>query len=143
MIQVINLCQKTVTSKDNKSFPVTFCYRQVENPDGTYTDVLTPGIDNDGKPTMYAKSIKVALSSALRKKLEAEGQYPYRVVLDSDLKCDDGSESYYITVDKKENGDIRLDKNGKKHCIVVIRKFASYEPLPHNAITFDDIDNIE
>ena len=142
MENVINLCRKEV-EKDNKKFPVYFAYRQELNTEGEYTDVITPSVNEKGEPVMKARPLKVALADKLRKELEADNNFPYRMILDSELKLDDGKDGYYLAIDKDKEKNVRKDKYGKRHVILVIRKPKSYEPLPREVITFDDVDSIE
>ena len=142
MESYLMLCKKKVKN-GNQSFEVTFGYRQNKKEDGTFEDVKTVIFNADGTTKDVAKSIKVALADSLRKELDADNHYPYRLVLDDELKLDNGDDSYYVTINKDKEGKLRLDKQGHKHAIIVIRKVKSYEPVPLKSLTLDDIDNIE
>lgn len=142
MKNYLMLCKKQVENANGQKFPVIFGYRQILNDKGEFEDVLTSIIDNEGKQKFIAKSVKVALAESLRKQLDAEDKYPYRLVLNSDFKLADGRDSYYVTINKDKEGKERLDKNGNHHAIIVIRAVESYEQVPLKSLTLDDIDNI-
>ena len=142
MISYLMLCKKKVKN-GNQSFEVTFGYRQNKKEDGTFEDVKTVIFNADGTTKDVAKSIKVALADSLRKELDADNHYPYRLELDDELKLENGDDSYYVTINKDKEGKLRLDKQGHKHAIIVIRIVKSYEPVPLKSLTLDDIDNIE
>ena len=137
------LCKKKVTDNSGKSFYVVFGYRQTKDENGEYQDVLSSIIDKEGQQQFVARSVKVALGEALRKKLDTEDKYPYRLTLDSEFKLADGRDSYYVTINKDKEGKVRLDNNGNQHAIVVIRDVVAYEPVPLKSLTLDDIDNIK
>ena len=136
------LCKKKVTDSSGKSFYVVFGYRQTQDDKGEYHDVLSSIIDKEGQQQFVARSVKVALGETLRKKLDAEDKYPYRLTLDSEFKLPDGRDSYYVTINKDKDGKVRLDNNGNQHAIVVIRDVVAYEAVPLKSLTLDDIDNI-
>ena len=141
MKSYLMLCKKKVKN-GNQEFDVTFGYRQTLNEEtGEFEDVEST-IMVDGQPKKVAKSVKVALAKDLRKKLDEENKYPYRVTLDDELKTANGDDSYYVTINKDKDGNERLDKNGKHHPILVIREIADYEVVPPKSYTLDDIDNI-
>ena len=141
MKSYLMLCKKKVKN-GNQEFSVTFGYRQFLNDKGEFEDVKSVVFLDDGKTTDVAKSVKVALAKDLAAKLDAEDKYPYRLVLDDELKLEDGRDSYYVAINKDKDGNERLDKNGKHHAIVVIRAVSSYEPVPPKSLSLDDIDNI-
>ena len=141
MKSYLMLCKKKVKN-GNQEFMVTFGYRQTLNEEtGEYQDVLT-SINDNGSQKFVAKSVKVALAKELATKLDNEDKYPYRLVLDTDLKLEDGRDSFYVAINKDKDGNERLDKNGKHHAIIIIRAVSSYEPVPPKSLSLDDIDNI-
>lgn len=141
MISYLMLCKKKVKN-GNQEFSVTFGYRQVLNEKtGKFDDVLSSVMDN-GSQKFVAKSVKVALAKELAAKLDSEDKYPYRLYLDTDLKLEDGRDSFYVTINKDKDGNERLDKNGKHHAIIVIRAVNGYESVPPKSLSLDDIDNI-
>lgn len=142
MKRYLMLCKKTVENANGQKFPVIFGYRQTLNDKGEFDDVLTSITDNDGNQKFVAKSVKVALADTLRKQLDAEDKYPYRLVLNDELKLADGRDSYYVTINKDKDGNERLDNKGNHHAIIVIRAVESYEQVPLKSLTLDDIDNI-
>ena len=142
MKSYLMLCKKKVKN-GNQSFDVTFGYIQELLEDGTFKDKTTVVFNADGTTKDVAKSVKVALGEELRKKLDLENAYPYRLTLDDDLKTADNKDSYYVTINKDKDGKLRLDKKGHKHAIIVVRAVTSYEPVPLKSLTLDDIDNIE
>ena len=141
MKNYLMLCKKKVKN-GNQEFSVTFGYRQVLNEKtGEFDDVLSSVMDN-GSQKFVAKSVKVALAKELAAKLDSEDKYPYRLTLDTELKLEDGRDSFFVTINKDKDGNERLDKNGKHHAIIVIRAVSSYEPVPPKSLSLDDIDNI-
>ena len=141
MQKVINLCKKQVKLDDGRVFDTYFAYRQEQNQDGVYTDVLTPMKDSEGKSIMRARPINVKLGDAIRKELENDNKFPYLVKLDDEMLCKDGKSAFFVTIDKDKNKKVRLDKNGQKHLVLVIREVVSYESVPHTSYSLDDIDN--
>lgn len=134
--QYINLCMKTI-EVDNKKFPVFYGYQQVYSDEKKdFVDVLVPGVDKDGKPTMKARNFKVVVKEPLRSTLLKDNQFPYRLTLQEGL-------DYFITVDKDKDKKPRLDKYGKKHAILVVDTCEEYIPLPKKSMTFDDMDDVE
>lgn len=147
MLQYLKVCAKKVRTKDGHTFDAMFAYRQADN-DGVMSDVLSPSTDKDGKPVMVARSIRIALTGEAKKKLIAEGKFPYLLTLEDGLtterKPNGSTPDFYLTWDKDKDGVLRLDKNGKKHRIAVISDYRSalhVEPL--NTMTLDDIDEFE
>lgn len=153
MLQYLKVCAKKVRTKDGHTFDAMFAYRQADN-NGTMSDVLSPSTDKDGNPTMVARSIRIALTGEAKKKLIAEGKFPYLLTLEDGLSSERGANGshvlngstpdFYLTWDKDKDGVLRLDKNGKKHRIAVISDYRSalhVEPL--NTMTLDDIDEFE
>ena len=141
MESYLMLCKKKVKN-GNQEFYVTFGYLQNKKEDGTFEDKTSIVFNADGTTKDISKSVKVALGDELRKKLDLQDAYPYRLVLDDELKTADNKESFYVTINKDKDGNVRLDKNGHKHAIIVIRAVKSYEPVPIKSLTLDDIDNI-
>lgn len=141
MKSYLMLCKKKV-KKGSQEFMVTFGYRQVLNDKGEFEDKQSVVFLPDGQTKDVSKSVKVALGEDLRKKLDAEDNYPYRLTLDDELKLADGRDSFYVTINKDKDGNERLDKNGKHHAIIVIRAVSGYEHVPPKSLTLDDIDNI-
>lgn len=137
------LCKKKVTDNNGKSFHVVFAYRQELDDKGEYQDVLSPIIDKEGQQQWVARSVKVALGEALRKKLDNEDKYPYRLTIDDEFKLADGRDSYYVTINKDKEGKERLDNNGNRHAIIVIRDVVAYEAVPLKSLTLDDIDSVK
>ena len=138
------LCNAEVANSNGAKFTVFYGYRQEQNKDGTYSDVLTPVIDKEGKPAMKAIPIKVRLSEDFNKKVE-KLTFPLLLTLDTDKKVTiDGQEkdSYYVTVDKDKDKKARKDKYGKKHLILIVRD-AEYQELPRKSYSLDDLDSFE
>ena len=136
------LCKKKVKTKDGKSFDVVFGYRQILNEKGEYEDVKSLIFLENGETKDIAKSVKVALADSLRKKLDAEDKYPYRLVLNEEFKLPDGRDSFYVSINKDKEGNPKLDNKGHKHAIIVIRDVESYEAVPLQSLTLEDIDDI-
>ena len=121
--------------KDNKKFPVFYAYQQVLNDKGEFTDVLVPSTDSEGKAVMKSRRIKVVLTEDVKHILLADNMFPYIVTLQDEV-------DYFITIDKDIDGKPRLDKNGKKHAVLVMQSFKEYAPKPRKSMSFDDIDDI-
>lgn len=126
---------KKEIEKDNKKFPVFYAYQQVINDKGEFTDVMVPSTDSEGKSIMKSRRIKVVLTDDVKKVLLADDMFPYIVALEDEI-------DYFITIDKDINGKPRLDKNGKKHAVLVMQSFKEYTPKPRKSMSFDDIDDI-
>ena len=45
----------------------------------------------------------------------------------------------YVTINKDKEGKERLDNNGNRHAIIVIRDVVAYEAVPLKSLTLDDI----
>lgn len=122
-------------------FPVWYGFRQHKDDNGQYVDEgLFPATDKEGKSIMKAKSTKVVPVGDIAKQLDNIG-YPLRLTLDENDKCADGKSSFSIDIDKKKDGTIKLDKNGKQHAVIYIRKITqAYKLAPR--MTLDDIDNL-
>lgn len=146
MLQFIKVCSKAVKTKEGRAFDAYFGYRQQLNENKEYEDVLTPGKDKDGNPSMFAKSIRIALTGNAKKKLIAEGNFPYVLVLE------DGREplayteleqpDFYVTIDKDKDKVARKDKNGKEHLIAIISDYrAAVHAEPMSTLSLDDLDS--
>ena len=127
----IKLCKKKVSVSPTQSFNAYFCYRVILNDKGQWEDIVTPTTNGQIKTT----SIRVALSSSLRKEFEKEDKFPYILELDNSTDKD-----YYITKDKDSKGKVRLDKNGQSHLILVLRSYTSKQYLEHIKVLVDDLD---
>lgn len=142
----LKVCSKPVKTAEGKTFDAFFAYRQ-EMKDGVPTDVLTPSTDEDGKPIMIAKSIRVALTGAAEKKLKLDANFPYLLTLEDmvepiDTDDDINQPDFYVTIDKDTEGNPRLDKKGNKHLIAIISNFRDYSHVaPASSFSLDDIDN--
>lgn len=125
------VCSKKV-AYNGKTFVVYFGYRFNSNGN----PVLTKG-ENDS----YAKSIRAVLLGKAKAYAEAKDtRFPLMLTFDDDKVDDKGYKQYTIKVDKKADGTVRLDKNGKKHLVILINDFdkATYDkPTP---LSFDDVD---
>lgn len=129
-------------SKDNHKFTVYYGYRQDKNEKGEFVDRLTTTIGNDGKPVTISKSIKVALTEDFIKKYN-DRHFPLFVTLDMDKKDKQGHSLAYVTVDKDSNKNVRKDKNGKKHLILVIKDAEEVIEAPRKSYSLDDVDSFE
>ena len=122
-------------------FPVWYGFRQHKDENGQYVDDgLYPTTDKEGKSVFKARSIKVIPVGDVAKELDTIG-YPCRLTLDDDDKTKDGKTSFSVDIDKKKDGTIKLDKNGKKHAVIYIRKITHAYKLTAR-MTLADIDNI-
>lgn len=128
MTTYFKLCTKNIKTEDNKEFPVYFGYRMTKDKDGKLVDLMT--ISEDGQP--IAKSYRVALGQDLKKKLLLTDKFPYLLELED--------EDYNITIDKDKNKKPRLDKEGKKHNIVIIMSCKSFEHIETPKVHFEDLD---
>lgn len=146
MLQYIKVCSKAVKTKEGKAFDAYFGYRQQLNEDNNYEDVLTPGKDKDGKPIMFAKSIRVALTDVAKKKLVAEDNFPYVLALEDGREPLAETEleqpDFYVIIDKDKDKVARLDKNGKQHLIAIISNFRNaVHAEPMSSLSLDDLDS--
>ena len=145
MLQYLKVCSKPVKSKDGRTFDAYFAYRQQPGENDTFTDVMTPGTDKEGKPTMFAKSIRVALTDKAKKLLTVEDNFPYLLTLEDgreptsfDLEQPD----FYVTIDKDKDKVARVDAKGNQHLIAIIGNFRNAVHVePISSLSLDDLDN--
>lgn len=141
MKSYVMLCKKHITTKDNtEGFDTFFAYRQEKKEDGTLVDVLSP-IEVNGTSQMKAKAIKVALSKSAYEKL-GKLTFPLSITLNDELKVD-GKDSFYVCINKDKDKKIILDKNGKKHHILVIRDYESAVAVERKEVTLSNFDEFE
>ena len=144
MIRTIKLCMKPVKDKQNKEFPSLFGYKVDKQEDGTFKTREYPTVAPDGSTVMKAKSFKVGLGETLAAKLTVDNnQFPYIVTYDDEVVDKDGKKVNYIKVDKDKDKKVRLDKNGRRHAVLVIREVIEFTPCPRTDINFDDIEDFE
>ena len=119
----IKLCTKTMKTKDNREFAVYFGYRYDVDKDGNRLE------------THSDKSFKIKLTKNLedRLKRDFDNKYPFFMLLDEESK------DYFITIDKYKSGKPKLDKDGHKHCIMVISNFRDIQEAPREKLTIDDM----
>ena len=125
---------------NGRKFVAYYGYRQTVLPDGSFTDVITPSTDSEGKAVMLRKSIKIRFRKDFiesRKDLV----FPAYITLSNEVKVEDGKDSFYVTIDKDANKVARLDKNGNKHLVLVIRDIKSFIPAPKKSYSLDDLDD--
>ena len=132
---VVNKEERTV---DNKTFPIWYGFRQHKDEKGYYQDDLTPSTDKDGKPIMVARSIKVVPTKNAIEELDKLG-YPCRLTLDTSETFNDRA-TFQVDIDKKKDGTIKFDKNGRKHAVIYIRHANGYKI--ERKMTMEDIDNL-
>lgn len=147
MKRTIKLCMKMMTAKDTKrEFPSFFGYKVAPDKDGNLATVEYPTeiVKEDGtkEVAMKARSFKIHLSEDLEKELKKDNQFPYFVEYDDEASVVDDNDNF-ITWDKDKEGKFRLDKNGKKHKVLVLRSLLGYTACPRTTIDFEDIDSIE
>ena len=149
-IDTIVLARKEMENKNNKTkFWVYFAYRQEQDKEGNFQDILTPMTDSENKPIFKARPIKVKLSQDFEKKLESMNlMFPLMMKLDEEKRITnrDGKvvRSFYITVDSdRETKQPRVDKYGKKHLLLVIRDADDIREKPLASYSLEDLDNFE
>lgn len=141
MKSYVMLCKKHITTDENKEgFDTFFAYRQEKMEDGSMVDILSP-IEINGTSQMKAKAIKVALSKSAYEKL-GTFEFPVLVTLNDEIKVDD-KESFYVCVNKDKEKKPILDKNGKKHHILVIRDYESAVAVERKVVTLANFDEFE
>ena len=121
-------------------FNIWYGFRQIKNEKGEYIDQgLVPAKDKDGKAIMKARSTKVIPVGDAIKELDNIG-YPCRIALDDNAKFNNKA-TYSVDIDKKKDGTVKLDKNGKQHAVIYIRKVTQgYKLQPK--MSLEDIDNL-
>lgn len=120
----IKLCTKTMKTKDNnREFQVYFGYLYDTDKDGNRLET-----HND-------KSLKIRLTKELEERLKRDfdNKYPFFMLLDEDSK------DYFVTIDKYKSGKLKLDKEGNKHCIMVISNFRDIQEAPIERLTIKDM----
>ena len=146
MLQYLKVCSKAVKTKEGRTFDAYFGYRQQLDDDNHYVDILTPGKDKEGKATMFAKSIRVALTGNAKKKLVTEDNFPYVLVLEDGREPIEATEleqpDFYITIDKDKDKVVRKDKNGKEHLIAIVSDYrVATHAEPMSTLSLDDLDS--
>lgn len=124
---------------DDQEFEVYYGYRQDKNKDGEFVDRLTPVVDKEGKPAMISKSIKIALAGEFLDSVK-DKTFPLFVTIDMDKVDENGRKVNYVTIDKDSNKNVRKDKNGNKHLILIIRKAEEVIEAPRKSYSLDDVD---
>lgn len=148
MKKYVMLCKKHITTfkEDGKTidkeFDTFFGYRQVMNTDGSFTDVMTPFVKEDGSSIMVAKAIKVALGKEMFERVK-DLKFPIRVTLDDELILEEDRPSFYVCINKDKENKVIKDKNGKKHYILVIRAMVDYTEVETTPVTLDNFDDFE
>ena len=141
MKSYVMLCKKHIITEDNKEgFDTFFAYRQEKKEDGSLVDIMSP-IEINGTSQMKARAIKVALSKNAYDKLK-DMVFPLSLTLNDELKVD-GQDSFYVCVNKDKDKKPILDKNGKKHHILVIREYESAVAIERKVITLSNFDEFE
>ena len=139
-------------SGKNVKFMSYFGYRQnaTQDADGDllFEDVMTPITDEQGNPAMIAKSLKVSMSDAFKLKVKTcNFNLPIIVKLDKSKRVIQNGKSvsaYFVTPDvDKETKEPRLDKNGKKHLVVVINDAEIVCEKPRSSYDLDDVETFE
>lgn len=138
----VKVLTKDVERNDKTgSFPTYFGYR-VEKVGDSFVDVVTPTQNPDGKADMKAIPIKIKLTEFFKAKYP-DLQLPLLILVDLDMRLENGKKASFITIDKDANKKYRVDKNGHSHLVLVIEDAISVEPFPYEDMTFDDIDNFK
>lgn len=160
MKRVLILCSKIVKDKENKEFTSYYGYLQTAIP-GTnpveYEDLTVDVAGADGVVTKKSlcTNVKLCNNAEIFVKQHKEFSFPLLItinegapLLDPKGKALLGSNGKpltqaFTTVDKDKNGKARLDKNGKKHLILVINEFESVIEAPRKTYTLDDLGSYE
>lgn len=127
---------------NNRKFTTYYGYRQTLLPDGTYEDVATPATDEEGKATMITKSIKIKFNEDFLN-THKDLTFPVYMTINKTLKLSDGRDSSFITVDKDSDKKPRLDKNGHRHLVLVVRDVVSITEAPRTSYSLDDLDDFQ
>ena len=142
MKETILLMKKTCTTTDNRKFDAYYAYRTALNADNERVKLLVPTKEG----TMKAVSMKVnfvenAIDNLKQQLKDDNLTFPLYMTLDDEFK-DGDKDSYFITIDKEaKTRKPRLDKNGKKHLVLVVRGWTKLEEAPLTKFTFDDLEN--
>lgn len=141
MKSYVMLCKKHITTNENKEgFDTFFAYRQEKKEDGSLEDIMSP-IEVNGTSQMKARAIKVALSKNVYDKLK-DMVFPLSLTLNDELKVE-GQDSFYVCINKDKDKNPILDKNGKKHHILVIREYESAVAIERKVVTLANFDEFE
>ena len=133
---------------NNRTFPSYFAYKVDKDQEGNFItrEYPTTVTNEDGTTSsvMKAKSFKVGLGEVVEAQLKADkSQFPYIIVYDDEVADKDGKRANYIKVDKDKDKNVRLDKYGKRHAVLVLREIVEFTPAPRTEIAFDDIEDFE
>ena len=141
MKSYVMLCKKHITTDENKEgFDTFFAYRQEKKEDGSMVDILSP-IEVNGTSQMKARAIKVALGKDAYDKL-SKVEFPVLLTLNDEIKVD-GKDSFYVCINKDKDKNPILDKNGKKHHILVVRDYESAVTIERKEVTLANFDEFE
>lgn len=119
------------TTLQGKGYTATYYHGNevTVNPDGTITDKAVPTPTN---PTPHIVSFNVKFVKEAKEQI-ATNTTPFPLILT--LKEGD----YFITVDKdKDTKKARLDKNGRKHAVIVISAISNLARAPFKPMTLED-----
>lgn len=139
----LHVFKRNVTDKEGRTFVAYNACQVIKNEKGEYVPkrIAVASTDKDGNPTIKAVYLKTIFlkGSEIRKQVEAEDNFPYRICIDFEAKDENGYNAY-LTKDKDQNGKPRYDKNGVRHHVLLIRKVESIEHFDLPITTLDDID---
>lgn len=142
MVNVVKLFMKPTTTASGSKFNAFYCYLQ--NKEGNaYIDVVKPSATNEGGTRPVSLRVKLPTNAPIHDKLKAcldKGMhFPLYVHLDAVKRTNDDKPYYFITNDKDKEGNLKLDKYGNKHYIIIIYDTDKIEQAPVKSLTLDDV----
>lgn len=127
-LSYLEVHSKEITTKDSKrKFPVYYAYVVNPKDDNALEFERATYALKDG--TIGFKTIKVALTDNLAN-LD-KSNFPCVFGLSND--------DYFVTTDKDANKNYRLDKDGKKRLVAVIKSYQKLFPVPKKSLTLEDL----
>lgn len=130
---ILKVFKKEVETEKGITFDTFYGYDcELDNTGETpvYVERKYPLVNKEGATVMSRKSIHVRFTQECMEKLKQE-EIPCVLLLNED--------DFFITIDKYKNKKPRLDKNGKKHLILVVKSFQEQQFVEPTKFTFDDV----
>lgn len=119
-----------------KTYTATYYHGNVLTINPTTHTLEDELVTTKSNPTPHIETLNVRFTAeALKKVQDSAVAYPIALTLNED--------DYFITVNRdRETKQVKLDKNGHKHAVIVIRDFEKVEKAPYKPMTLEDAYNL-